>query len=91
MSGTEGRSTEQHDPTTGVPETREEAAVEAAAEVLHPAIPLAGAAILMETDPRLHQVSDAERALKRLVESNEAAEEEADEESAPPHRPNATD
>lgn len=82
MSGTEGRSTEQDDPAAGAPETGEEAAVEAAAEVLHPAIPPAGAAILMETDPRLHQLSDAEKALRRLVESNEAAEHAAEEAEA---------
>ena len=44
------------------------------AEVLHPAIPPAGAAILIEADPRLHQPSETEEELKELVESNEAAE-----------------
>jgi len=74
MSGTEGKSSEQANPTPVAAEPCEERAVEAAAEVLHPAIPPAGAAILMETDPRLHQPSETEEELRELVESNEAAE-----------------
>jgi len=87
MSGTEGTSSDQDNPTPVVPETREEEAVRATAAVLHPAIPTAGAAILMETDPRLHQPSETERELRELVESNDAAEKEAD--AARSRRPDA--
>ena len=72
MSGTEGREPAPDDPNASAEE-----ALQAAAEVLHPAIPPAGAAILIEVDPRLHQQSETEEELKDLVESNEAAEEAA--------------
>jgi len=66
MSGTEGRE----------PQGEEKALVEgaeAASEVLHPAIPPVGAAIVVEADARLNQPSETEAELKELVESNEAA------------------
>jgi hypothetical protein len=66
MTGTEGK--------TPPADEGAEAAFKAAAEVLHPAIPPAGAAILIEADPRLHQPSESEEELKELVESNEAAD-----------------
>jgi hypothetical protein len=69
MSGTEGRTPDPDDPNAGLEE-----AVEAAAEVIDPAMPPAGAAILIEADPRLHQRSETEEELKELVESNDAAE-----------------
>ncbi len=72
MSGTESRTPDPDDPNASLEE-----AVEAAAEILHPAIPPAGAAIVMEADPRLHQESETEEELKQLVESNEAAERDA--------------
>jgi hypothetical protein len=72
MSGTEGTT-----PAPDDPNACEEEAVEAAAEVLHPAIPPAGAALLIEADPRLHQPSETAEELKELIESNEAAERDA--------------
>jgi hypothetical protein len=72
MNGTVGKTPDPDDPESGAEE-----AIEAAAEVLHPAIPPAGAAILIEADPRLHRPSETEEELKELVESNEAAERDA--------------
>jgi hypothetical protein len=72
MSGTENGMPAPDDPNADGQE-----AIEAAAEVLHPAIPPAGAAILIEADPRLHRQSETEEELKELVESNEVAERDA--------------
>ena len=72
MNGTEGGK-----PAPSDADAADDSAVEAAAEILHADIPPAGAAILIELDPRLHQPSETEGELKELVESNEAAEEEA--------------
>ena len=72
MSGIAGGT-----PGTEDPNACSEEAFEAAADVLHPAIPPAGAAVLIEADPRLHRPSETEEELKQLVESNEAAERDS--------------
>lgn len=73
MGGSDGKA-----PIPGDPDPNDEEAVEAAAEVLHPAIPPAAAAIIAETDPRLHRLSETAEELKELIESNEAAERDAE-------------
>ena len=72
MNGTEGR-----ERAPGDADAAEDSAVEAAADILDPAMPPAGAAMMLEIDPRLNQPSETEQELKELVESNEDAEEEA--------------
>lgn len=72
MNGTEGGEQARDDANAA-----EDSALEAAVDILDPAMPPAGAAIMLEIDPRLNQPSETEQELKELVESNEDAEEEA--------------
>ena len=53
-----------------------EKAQDAAEEIIDPAMPAAGAGLMIDSDPRLNQVSETEKELKRLVRSEGDAEED---------------
>ena len=75
MSGTERKT-----PAPDDQGAEEQEGAEAAAEVLDPAMPPVGGAVMVEIDSRLNQPSESEEELKKLVESNESAEKEEDDE-----------
>ena len=53
-----------------------EKAQDAAEKIIDPAMPAAGAGLMIEFDPHLNQVSETEEELKRLAETEEDAKEE---------------
>ena len=60
-------------------DAQDEEGQEAAGEILQPSMPPAGAAVMIEIDPRLNRPSETEEELEELVESNEDAEDEIEE------------
>ena len=74
--------TERKMPAPDDLDADEQEAAEAAAEVIDPAMPPAGGAIMGEIDPRLNRPSETEAELRELVDNNESAAEEEAEEQA---------
>ena len=82
MNAGNPKDSEPLDDESELDSEKDEEGQEVAGEILQPSMPPPGAAVMIEIDPRLNRPSETEKELEELVESNEDAEDEIEEEEA---------